>query len=460
MNDVESEIEKLSMDIRSLRLSPVKLIEETINKMEKTNEEINCFITILKEKAIGDAEKAEKEINEGKYRGILHGIPIAIKDIIYVKGVRCTAGSRILLDNIANFDSVVIKKLADAGAIIVGTTNLHEFASGVTNENPHFGPVRNPWNKKRISGGSSGGSAAAVSAGLVPLALGTDTSGSIRIPASLCGVVGFKPSYGTVSRLGVIPLAFSLDTVGPIAYTSKDCYYALKFISGREENDDTTLDFKVKELSDSIESKRVGIAANMLSLCDKGIVDEFYRFSERLKDLGLKVTEFNIPEKDKIRWVWTIIRRAEASAFHSEWIKKHPEMYGKDVREKLELGMLISAVDYINSQNLRRYLKEAFLNAAKDIDFLALPTTCITAPLIGQEKIEINGKEVDIYTALTENTHQFNVLGFPSISLPFSRVNGLPVGVQIVAKPLEDVSLLSLCNAYENKFGPYERPYK
>jgi aspartyl-tRNA(Asn)/glutamyl-tRNA(Gln) amidotransferase subunit A len=455
---VEKTVREISSQIRDGKISPVKLVSETLEKIEKMNKELNCFITVLNEVAIQEAERAEKEISEGRYKGKLHGIPVAVKDIIYIRGVKCTAGSKILSNNIADYDSVVVKKLKEAGAIIVGTTNLHEFASGVTSVNPHYGPVRNPWDKRRIAGGSSGGSAAAVASTMVPLSLGTDTSGSIRIPASLCGVVGLKPTYGTVSRIGVIPLASSFDTVGPIARSSFDCWIAMTYISGHEDYDITTVDFKMEEPVIQERVFSVGIPLNMLEETDDGVLSVFGQFRKNLERIGFNVSEFQIKNIEKINRVWEIIRRAEAAAFHSEWLRQFQHMYGDDVREKLELGMKIYAVDYINSQNMRPHLRNSFLSEMNGLDFIVLPTTKTTAPEIGQREVKINGKSIEVYEALTSNTRIFNALGFPAISIPIGRSDGLPVGAQIVGKPYEDVKVLEASSLYEEKYGIFEGP--
>jgi aspartyl-tRNA(Asn)/glutamyl-tRNA(Gln) amidotransferase subunit A len=457
---VENTVYSLAKDIAERRVSPLKIVSETIEKIEKENQKLNCFITILKEYALQQAERAEKEILEGRYRGPLHGIPIAIKDIIYVKGVRCTAGSKILLENVAEYDAIVTKKLKEAGAVIVGTTNLHEFASGVTSVNPHFGPVRNPWDKARIAGGSSGGSAAAVSASLVPIALGTDTSGSIRIPAALCGTVGLKPTYGTVSRIGVIPLASSFDTVGPIGRSVFDCWITLKEITGHESYDITTVEFSVKGLEERAREKTysVGIPVNMLKDVEEGVLKVFEGFKKRLDNLGFKLKEFELPEVEKLNSVWETIRRAEASAFHAGWLRNFAEMYGKDVREKLELGMKIYAIDYINAQNIRPHLRNVYLASIEGLDFIAMPTTLVPAPKIGEESIVVGEKNLSVYDALSHNTRLFNALGFPAISIPCGLSGGLPVGAQLVGKPYEDTVLLEASSIYEERYGFQEVP--
>ncbi|TMQ01061.1 MAG: Asp-tRNA(Asn)/Glu-tRNA(Gln) amidotransferase GatCAB subunit A, partial [Thaumarchaeota archaeon] len=256
-------IRTLAPEIMRGRISPVTLTEEVLQRAERLNPTINSFITILRDRALREAEAAEGAIREGKYSGPLHGIPIAMKDIFYIKGVRCTAGSKILATNVANYDSLVVKRLIGAGAVLIGTTNLHEFASGVTNVNPFYGPVRNPWDTDRVSGGSSGGSAAAVAAGMTVAALGTDTSGSVRIPSSLCGVVGLKPTYGRISRVGVIPLSTSFDTVGTLTSCAWDAAALLQELAGYENGDITTEEVGVpnylSDLEVPLETPRLGV---------------------------------------------------------------------------------------------------------------------------------------------------------------------------------------------------------
>src|SRR5436309_3386787 len=346
-------IRTLAPEIMRGRISPVTLTEEVLQRAERLNPTINSYITILRDRALREAEAAEGAIREGKYSGPLHGIPIAMKDIFYIKGVRCTAGSKILATNVANYDSLVVKRLIGAGAVLIGTTNLHEFASGVTNVNPFYGPVRNPWDTDRVSGGSSGGSAAAVAAEMTVAALGTDTSGSVRIPSSLCGVVGLKPTYGRISRVGVIPLSTSFDTVGTLTSCAWDAAALLQELAGYENADMTT--------------EEVGVP-NYLS----------------------------------------------------------------------EL--------------------EVLLEAMKDVDFLVAPTTPVLAPKIGEERVTLNGKSVDVYTTLSRLTLPFNVVGFPVISIPIGYARGLPVGAQIVARPFEEGSLLRIASRCEELLGERQLP--
>ena len=456
-------IRTLAPEIMRGRISPVKLAEEVLQRAERLNPTINAFITILRERALREAEAAERAIREGKYQGPLHGIPIAVKDLLYIKGVRCTAGSKILAANVANYDSLVVRRLIGAGAILIGTTNLHEFASGVTNVNPFYGPVRNPWDADRVSGGSSGGSAAAVAAEMTIAALGTDTSGSVRIPSSLCGVVGLKPTYGRISRVGVIPLSTSFDTVGLLTSCVWDAGALLQEIAGYENADTTTEEVGVpnyiSELEEPLERIRVGVPRPyFLDDIDPQVAEVFSKFLDKMSRVTTSISDVVVREMEKVYEIWAAVRRSEAAAFHEQWLKTMPERYGADVRKGLEKGREITAVQYINAQNSRPEVKEGFLEAMKSVDFLVVPTTPVVAPKIGEERVQVNGKSVDVYTALSRLTLPFNVVGFPVISIPIGFVRGLPVGAQIVARPFEEGSLLRMASLCEELIGVRQLP--
>ncbi len=408
------------------------------------------------------AEESESRYEKGSPLSPLDGIPIAVKDLIYIKGVRCTAGSKILSSNIAPYDSPVTRRLRAAGAVLIGTTNMHEFAAGVTSENPHFGPVRNPWDLERVSGGSSGGSAAAVASGLAAGAIGTDTAGSVRSPAALCGVVGLKPTYGRISRLGVVPLASSFDTVGTLTSCAWDAAAFLQVLAGHDSEDLTTVATEVPDytagVSDFPSGIRVGVPRTYFhDTVDPGVEEVFSRFVDRLAGLGCTVSDVDLEGIDKVYDCWLTIRRAEATAFHMRWLDEAPEAYGEDVRRSLELGRGITAVEYINAQNARPRMMESFASSMSGLDLLAMPCTSITAPFIGQTRVTVNGKDVDVYSSLNRLTLPFNVVGFPAISLPAGMSNGLPVGVQLAAGPFQEAKLLKAAFALERS-GVYPDP--
>ncbi|MGP8126047.1 MAG: amidase [Nitrososphaerales archaeon] len=456
-------IRDLAKAFRTHSASPVSAAEETLSLIERLNPRINCYITVLKESALSAAEQSEKRLKEGVPLGPLDGVPIAVKDLFYIQGVRCTAGSRILASNIAPYDSSAVRRLKTAGAVLVGTTNLHEFAAGVTNVNPHYGSVKNPWDETRVSGGSSGGSAAAVASGMAAGAIGTDTAGSVRIPAALCGVFGLKPTYGRISRLGVIPLASSFDTVGTLTSSAWDAAALLQALAGHSEEDLTTSATAVPDYSAGMkapfEGARVGVPKRYFhDSIDPSVEDVFDRFIGKIQSMGCTVEEADLDGIMEVYNAWLPIRRAEATAFHLRWLESSPELYGDDVRKSLELGKQVTAVEYVNAQNARPLLMERFASSMRDCDVLAVPTTSIPAPTIGQTSTEVGGKSMEVYTALNRLTLPFNVVGFPAITIPAGLSEGLPTGVQLVARPFEEASLLRFADSYEGRYGPYPDP--
>jgi aspartyl-tRNA(Asn)/glutamyl-tRNA(Gln) amidotransferase subunit A len=433
------------------------VVSEQLRRAQSLNPSINAFITYLTDSATRAAEESAKRYRSGKPLGPLDGVPVAVKDIIYIQGVRCTAGSRILAENVAPYDAPVISRLKAAGAIILGTTNLHEFAAGTTSVNPHFGPVRNPWDQRKIAGGSSGGSAAAVASGIVPLALGTDTAGSVRIPAALCGVLGLKPTYGRVSRLGVVPLSTSLDTVGVLARSSSDAAALLKVISGHDREDATTIDAEVPgfDLSLPRGDVKIGVVKNRFQdAVDPAIEENFTTFVGRMGESGFALVDVELDGLAEIYERWLPIRRAEATAFHLRWLMKTPELYGADVRKLLELGKDVLAVDYVNAVNSRPSYMERLSSSMKGLDAVVLPCTAVPATGIDQETVNVRGTEYPVYSALSRLTLPFNYVGFPALSIPSGMVGGTPVGVQLVGRLFEEEKVLRIAAAYEAKFGP------
>jgi len=392
-------------------------------------------------------------------KGVLAGQPVAVKDIFYIKGVRCTVGSKILKDFVPDSTSTAVRKIEKCGAIILGTTNLHEFASGVTTVNPFFGATRNPWDKDRIAGGSSGGSAAAVAAGLVPMALGTDTSGSIRIPAALCGVFGLKPSYGLVSKFGVFPLSKSLDHVGPIASSAKGIAMMLDCLKGYDIKDPSSKRFPNISLTQSIGNKIT--AKNCLvpeSLFKGPLQDEvkkgFDVFITDLQKLGMKIRYVDAEYFSNVRGIWAPIRLGEALAYHYEWYKSRSSDYGEDVLNRLKAGESYSAVDYIMAQERKKQLTDIADRELGDESIFATPTVSVTAPRIGEKKVELDGKSYDVYQLLSSFTVPFNVTGQPALTIPaFLSKENLPIGMQIAAKTGNEHMLLNIASIYEKEFG-------
>ena len=459
-------IHALSKLICSKSLSPVDLIEDTLQMIDDLNEELHAYITVTRESARKEAKKAEEDIRDDKYLGPLHGIPVSLKDLIYVSGVRSTSGSRILSDFVPDYDATVVKRLKEAGAIIVGMNNTHEFACGITNINPHYGSSKNPWDPSRMSGGSSGGSAVAVSAGMAVGSLGTDTSGSIRVPSSLCGLFGLKPTYGRVSKYGVMPLAPSIDHVGPIARTAWDTAALLQAIAGYDILDESTADLPVPDylhdISDTLEKNRkfrLGVPKQyFFDLIDSSVMDIFEGCLDEMHECGIATVPVTLTETHKIYEAWKAFRLGESAAVHSSWLSSRRSEYGDDVLVMLEKGTKISAVEYITALRYKKELTDDLLRAMKGLDGLLVPTTAIGAPRLEDTSIDINGKSTEVYIALSRLTTVFDITGLPSLNVPAGLVDGtLPVGVQLVGRGFEEGLLLSVANLYESHSRISER---
>ena len=454
-------IKTISDRIKNGDLSPLDLVESCLERIKKFDPTLDAFITILEERARQDAKIAEKQIKQGLYIGPLHGIPFSTKDVIYAEGVKCTAGSKILSDYISKINATCVSKMQTAGAILIGTNNTHEFACGITNVNPHYGSSKNPWNTSKLSGGSSGGSAVSVAAGMVPVSLATDTSGSIRVPSSLCGVVGLKPTYGRVSKYGIVDLAPSLDHVGCITRSTWDAAAVLQIIAGRDPLDLTTENKKVVDYVKIIEDDEAATTGKKISV---GIPKEYffdylqpevYRtfvdFTETIKSMDISVFDVHIKETDKIYESWRPLRLGESAEIHLKWLQTRSEDYGEDVQRMLMQGTEVSAVDYIRAHKFRKELRNEFVRLLKNFDVLVMPTTPLTAPGFDEQMVDIGGKILQIYQALSRHTIAFDSTGLPAISIPigFSSKDNMPVGAQIIGPPFRDEKILSLAYAYE-----------
>jgi aspartyl-tRNA(Asn)/glutamyl-tRNA(Gln) amidotransferase subunit A len=464
-------IKHLSKLIASREISCLEVVDATIERIEKLNPMLNAFITVLDESARREAKHADSLIKQGKYLGPLHGIPISFKDLIYIKGVRSTSGSKILADFVPDYDSTVTRKLRKAGAILVGTNNTHEFACGITNINPHYGPSKNPWDIARMSGGSSGGSAVAVSSGMSLASIGTDTSGSIRVPSSLCGIFGLKPTYGRVSKYGVMPLAPSIDHVGPMARSAWDIGALLQVIGGYDKMDPSSAKVPVpdylKEISssnrrrnsnnDSNKKFKVGIPKQFFfDIIEPKVMEIFREFVDKLHGCGITtVSNVDVDGTDKIFDTWRSIRLAESAATHDEWMASSSRQdYGEDVIRMLEKGQEITAVDYLNAlHKWRQEIKDAFLKAMSGYDALLVPTTIIPAPFLDQKEVNIEGKSIEVYLSLSKLTTVFDTTGLPALNIPAGLVDSkLPVGVQLVGRPFDELRILKIAYTYEQQY--------
>jgi aspartyl-tRNA(Asn)/glutamyl-tRNA(Gln) amidotransferase subunit A len=424
--------------LRAHNVSAVELTQESLRRIREAQPRLNAFITITEDLALEQARRADEELARGFDRGPLHGIPYGLKDLFATRGIRTTCGSKIFADRITDSDSEVYRKLTEAGAVLMGKTGMHEFAYGITNNNPHFGAVRNPHDSSRIPGGSSGGSGAAVAANLVFFAMGTDTGGSIRVPASYCGCVGLKPTYGRVSRSGVFPLGYSLDHVGPLTRTVRDAAVVMKLVMS------ALTDFQLADTA--IAGRRIGVPENFFNERLAPEVEAAFDHALRTAEtLGARLVPIQVPDPAAINTVGRVILLCEASAALQPYLNRR-EDFGADVLALVDQGRLVPATDYIDAQRLRRLFQKRWAELWERVDVIFTPTTPIPAPLIGQT--EVAGEDVRL--ASTRFVRPFNVLGLPALSIPFS-TSSLPIGVQIIGQALREAELVALAESIEGR---------
>jgi aspartyl-tRNA(Asn)/glutamyl-tRNA(Gln) amidotransferase subunit A len=447
-------IEELSTLLARKKVSPVELAKLYLSRIERLNPRLNAFITVTSDNALGEARTAEGELFRGKRRGALHGIPMALKDNIWTKGVRTTMGSSILRDFLPLEDATVVRKLRRAGAIVLGKTNLHEFAYGVTSENPHYGPVRNPWNTDRIPGGSSGGSAVAVAAGLCAAAIGTDTGGSIRIPSALCGIVGLKPTFGRVSVHGVFPLAESFDHVGPIARSALDAALVLECIAGRDPLDARSLARSEKHFRRALKRKRLRLGrpkehfwVNLDPEVGKITEQALAHFLQS----GAELLEISLPSISAGVEAANLIAAVEASQVHERagYFPARASEYGVDVRGRLEQGGKTRALDYLNAQEAMRRARDEVEVAMETVDAIVIPTTAIAAPPMGSECVRVGEVEMPLRSVLVDLNRPGNFTGLPAISTPCGVTrNGLPVALQFLGRRFDEAWLIAIADRF------------
>jgi aspartyl-tRNA(Asn)/glutamyl-tRNA(Gln) amidotransferase subunit A len=433
--------------LRARKVSSLELVNDSLARIARSQPKLNAFITVLEDAARARASALDAELSHGRDRGPLHGIPIAHKDLMMTKGVRTTAGSKIFADFIPDRDAEVVTKLDAAGAVLIGKTGLHEMAYGITSNNPHYGAVRNPWNLECITGGSSGGSGAAVAAGLIPMATGTDTGGSIRIPCSFCGTTGLKPTYEAVSRKGVLPLGLTLDHIGPIASTVRDVAVSYNAMAVKPSG-------YVPPAQVDIRGLRIGLPQNFFfDRLDLDLAAAVRKAVQSAAALGARIVEVRLPDMDAINVVARTILLVEASAVHLPNLHRRAE-YGADVLALLDQGRLISGTDYVDAQRLRRIQIREFSKLWSQVDCIFAPATPTAAPKIGQTTMEIGGVSDDVRLATTRVVRGINALGIPALAMPcgFSQ-SGFPLGLQILGAPRQEDKLLRVGAAIEDATG-------
>jgi aspartyl-tRNA(Asn)/glutamyl-tRNA(Gln) amidotransferase subunit A len=447
----------LARRLRRGELSPREAVEHYLDRIEALDEKVNAYITVRAEEALAEADALERE----PQRGPLWGVPVAVKDIIDVAGTPTTAASRILADNVADQDAHVVARLRAAGAILLGKLNLHEFAYGALTTSPHFGPAHNPWSPDRVCGGSSGGDGAAVAAGLAAATLGTDTAGSIRIPACFCGATGLRPSTGRVSNRGVLPVAWSFDTVGPLARTAEDCALLLEAIAGHDPGDPSTGDAPVpsyrESLAGGVHGLRIGIVTSLVERADPRIAAMVSEALEELRSLGAELVPVAPALLEHAGTIQQAMQFQEATEAHLPWLRTRLPDYGADVRARLLVGLFLPSTAYVTGQRARRVAFEEMRQLFGRVDVLAAPTMPMLPPRIGEETVEVEGREVPYRLALIPYNSPWSLVGSPVVSVPCGFVEGLPVGLALVGPRLGEETVLRAAHAFQTATDWHER---
>ena len=445
----------LSKLVQSKEISPVEIIEAHLTRIEATEPVLNSFITLLADQARKSARQAEKDIQAGRYKGPLHGIPVALKDLYNTGGVRTTSGSRIFDTFIPTEDCTVAAKFHQAGAILLGKLNMHQFAYGPTGENPDYGHMHNPWNPDMVTGGSSGGSGSAAAAGQCTITTGSDTGGSIRIPAALCGIVGLKPTYGLVSRYGLSALSWSLDHPGPMTRTVEDTAITMNVIAGHDPKDVASAKVDIPDytsaLTGDVKGLRIGIVKEYFEVpldpqVRKAVMDAI----SLLESMGAEIKEVSYPMFNQSQAISSTVLMAEATAYHRDLLEKDGHQLYEPVRQRLEAGLFISAAEYLRAQQARSIFDQQGRRLLDEVDLLAGPTEPVTAPEILASKVMAGEQEVGVVGALTQYTRPYNINGFPAISVPcgFSD-DEMPIGLQLAGRPFDELTVLRAAHAYE-----------
>jgi len=447
----------LARMIATKEVSPVEVTRTLLDRVAALDGTLKSFITVTADAALDAARASESDLMAGRVHGPLHGVPLGLKDLFNTAGVKTTGGSKILGDAVPGEDATVVRRLREAGAIVLGKLNMHEFAYGPEGLNDHYGHARNPWDARdtRVAGGSSSGSGAAVAAALVPVALGSDTGGSIRIPSALCGITGIKPTYGRASRAGVLPLAWSMDHVGPMARSAADCALVLRVMSGYDPADPTTSVLPVPDysaaLTGDVKGLKVGVlrpffmdgsAPEVVAAVDAAV--------QALQALGATVDEVRLDSVRHVAAASFAIVASEALAYHAEWMRTRAQDYQPDVRERLKMGAFVSGVHYLRGQQIRATVRAEVDAALARRDILVAPTAPLPAPRLGETETTIGSTKTDVRSALIRLTRPFNFSGHPACSLPCGFTSdGLPIGMQFVGRPFDESTVLRVADAYQ-----------
>ena len=446
---------ELSRLIGGKEVSPVEVIDAHLARIEATEPTLNSFITLLPDRAREAALRAESQILAGQYRGPLHGIPVGLKDLFNTAGVRTTSGSRIFDTFVPTQDCTVASRFQRAGAILLGKLNMHQFAYGPTGENFDYGHMHNPWNPELITGGSSGGSGSAAAAGQCTITMGSDTGGSVRIPAALCGIVGLKPTYGLVSRAGLTPLSWCLDHPGPLVRTVEDAALTMNVIAGFDARDPASANREIPDytaaLTGSVQGLRIGLPVEYFDApLDAQVAQKVREAVSILEGMGATVTEVSLPMFQDSQVISGAILMSEAAAYHRELLARDGDKLSPAVRLRLEAGLFVTAADYLKAQQARARFNREMAQLFENVDLLAGPTEPITAPPILATEVEIGEQKVGTTGALTQYTRPYNISGTPAISVPCGFSDSqMPIGLQLAGKPFDEMTVLRAAHAYE-----------
>ena len=455
---IEMSLTEVATAIRRKKVSSVEVTKACIAQARRVQPTLNCFITVEEEEALKAARKADQILKRSARVGVLHGVPLAHKDMYYRAGKISTCGSQILRDYRPEITATVVERLAQAGAIWLGNLNMAEFAANPTGHNDHWGHCRNPWNPEHMTGGSSSGSGSAVGARACYGALGSDTGGSVRLPAAARGVVGLKPTYGLVSRYGIMPRSWSQDTVGPLTRTVRDCARITRVIAGADPNDPTCataaqVDYE-KELGGTIKGLKIGVPTNHyydgatsdVQRCMEGSLSVF-------RSLGARVVEVQVPDPQELFLLSNTVSQSEAATMHGRWLRERPQDYSMFVRSRMEAGFHIPATTYLNALNLRAHLLAEFLASVySKVDVLHTPVMVMPPPTIAETEPKAAGDVTGIVARITRNTRPTNYLGLPALSVPagFSTA-GLPLAFQLMGRPFSEALLFRAAHLYQQE---------
>ncbi|HCP23502.1 MAG TPA: Asp-tRNA(Asn)/Glu-tRNA(Gln) amidotransferase subunit GatA [Dehalococcoidia bacterium] len=445
----------LSRLVEKKEISPVEIVDAHLSRIDATEPVLNSFITLLADASRSAAQQAEKDIQAGRYKGPLHGIPVALKDLYNTGGVRTTSGSKIFDTFVPSEDCTVAAKFQQAGAVLLGKLNMHPFAYGPTGENADYGHMHNPWDPDRVTGGSSGGSGSATAAGQCTITTGSDTGGSIRIPAALCGIVGLKPTYGLVSRYGLTPLSWSLDHPGPMTRTVEDAAITMNVIAGHDPKDVASANVDIPDYTSALTGDVKGLKIGIVKEYFEAPLDPEVRKAVmdaigQLESMGAEVREVSFPMYNQSQAISSAVLMSEATAYHRDLLESDDQSIYEPVRQRLESGLFISAADYLRAQQARTLLDRESRKLLDEVDLLAGPTEPVTAPEILSSRVMAGEQEIGVVGALTQYTRPYNINGFPAISVPcgFSQSN-MPIGLQLAGRPFDELTVLRAAHAYE-----------